>query len=64
MASPALTRTLVTDTVPHFRLPPALVGAQVEVVGAAPLFAAAGSGDLPQDADRLGFQPGEVGGQV
>jgi ribose-phosphate pyrophosphokinase len=41
MASPALTRTLVTDTVPHFRLPPALVGAQVEVVGAAPLFAEA-----------------------
>ena len=39
MAAPALERTLVSDTVPHFRLPPALIGAHVEVVGAAPLFA-------------------------
>lgn len=41
VAAPALARTLVTDTVPHFRLSPALIGTHVEVVGAAPLFAEA-----------------------
>ncbi|MBW8269402.1 ribose-phosphate diphosphokinase [Caldovatus aquaticus] len=41
IAAPALARTLVTDTVPPFRLPPGLLGTRVEVVGAAPLFAAA-----------------------
>jgi ribose-phosphate pyrophosphokinase len=41
IAAPALARTFVTDTVPPFRLPPALLGARVEVVGAAPLFAEA-----------------------
>jgi ribose-phosphate pyrophosphokinase len=41
ISAPALARTLVTDTVPHFRLPPALIGTHVEVVGAAPLFAEA-----------------------
>ena len=40
-ASPTLLRTLVTDAVPPFRLPPALLGPNVEVVSAAPLFAAA-----------------------
>lgn len=41
VAAPALSRVLVTDTVPPFRLPPALLGARVECVGAAPLFAEA-----------------------
>lgn len=41
IAAPALSRTFVTDTVPPFRLPPGLVGARVEVVSAAPLFAEA-----------------------
>ena len=41
ISSPALWRTLVSDTVPPFRLPQALVGSRVEVVGAAPLFAEA-----------------------
>lgn len=41
MASPALARTFVSDTVPPFRLPPDLLGTRVEVVSAAPLFAAA-----------------------
>jgi ribose-phosphate pyrophosphokinase len=41
VASPALERFLVTDSVPPFRLPPALLGPRVEVVGAAPLFAEA-----------------------
>ena len=41
VAAPALARTFVTDTVPPFRLPPDLLGARVEVVSAAPLFAEA-----------------------
>lgn len=46
IAAPALARTFVTDTVPPFRLPPFrlppdLLGARVEVVSAAPLFAEA-----------------------
>ena len=41
ISSPALWRTLVSDTVPPFRLPPALVGSRVEVVEAAPLLAEA-----------------------
>lgn len=41
LATPALARVLVTDTVPPFRLPPALLGARVEIVPAAPLFAEA-----------------------
>lgn len=41
LAAPALARTLVSDTVPPFRLPPALLGSRVEVVSAAPLFAEA-----------------------
>lgn len=41
IAAPALDRVLVTDTVPPFRLPPALLGARVEVVSAVPLFAEA-----------------------
>lgn len=41
MASPALERTLITDTVPPFRLPPDLLGGRIEVVSAAPLFAEA-----------------------
>jgi ribose-phosphate pyrophosphokinase len=41
MAAPELELVLVSDTVPPFRLPPGLVGPRVEVVAAAPLFAAA-----------------------
>jgi len=41
IGSPALSRTLVTDSVPLFRLPPMLHGPRVEVVSAAPLFAEA-----------------------
>lgn len=41
IASPALARTFVSDTVPPFRLPPDLLGRCVEVVSAAPLFAEA-----------------------
>jgi ribose-phosphate pyrophosphokinase len=39
IAAPALARVLVTDTVPPFRLPPALLADHVEVVSAVPLFA-------------------------
>ncbi len=41
IGSPALERVIVADSVPPFRLPPALLGARVEVIGAAPLFAEA-----------------------
>lgn len=41
IGAPALARTLVTDSVPLFRLPPMLHGQRVEVVSAAPLFAEA-----------------------
>ncbi|PZW36951.1 ribose-phosphate pyrophosphokinase [Humitalea rosea] len=41
IASPALSHCLVSDSVPPFRLPPALLGSRVEVVEAAPLFAEA-----------------------
>jgi ribose-phosphate pyrophosphokinase len=41
IAAPELALTLVTDTVPPFRLPPELIGRCVEVVSAAPLFAEA-----------------------
>jgi ribose-phosphate pyrophosphokinase len=41
IASPTLARVLVTDTVPAFRLPAALSAQRIEVVSAAPLFAAA-----------------------
>jgi len=41
IADPALARCLVSDSVPPFRLPPALLGARAEVVAAAPLFAEA-----------------------
>lgn len=41
LADPALARVLVTDSVPPFRLPPALLGSRVEVLDSAPLFAEA-----------------------
>jgi ribose-phosphate pyrophosphokinase len=41
LATPALARVLVSDTVPPFRLPPALLGERVEVISAVPLFAEA-----------------------
>ncbi|SME90009.1 ribose-phosphate pyrophosphokinase [Tistlia consotensis] len=41
LAEPDLGRTVVTDSVPPFRLPPALLAERVQVVAAAPLFAAA-----------------------
>jgi ribose-phosphate pyrophosphokinase len=41
ISAPALSRIMVSDAVPPFRLPPALIGSRVEVVGAAPLFAEA-----------------------
>jgi ribose-phosphate pyrophosphokinase len=41
IGSPALDRVLVSDSVPPFRLPPALLGTRVEVVGIAPLLAEA-----------------------
>jgi ribose-phosphate pyrophosphokinase len=41
VADPALSHVLVTDTVPPFRLSPAVVEQRVEVVSAAPLFAQA-----------------------
>jgi ribose-phosphate pyrophosphokinase len=41
LASPALEKVLVTDTIPPFRLPPALLGSRVEVLDSAPLFAEA-----------------------
>jgi ribose-phosphate pyrophosphokinase len=41
LAGPALDKVLVTDSVPPFRLPPALLGSQVEVLDSAPLFAEA-----------------------
>ena len=41
IVSPVLTRILVTDTVPPFRLPAGLARQRVEVVSAAPLFAEA-----------------------
>ncbi len=41
LRSPDLAKTLVTDTVPAFRLEKGLVGACVEIVSAAPLFAEA-----------------------
>lgn len=41
LADPALAKVLVTDTIPPFRLPPALVGSRVEVLASAPLFAEA-----------------------
>lgn len=41
IADPRLSTTLVTDTVPPFRLPAEVVAEHVEIVSAAPLFAAA-----------------------
>jgi ribose-phosphate pyrophosphokinase len=41
LADPALEKVLVTDSVPPFRLPPALLGSRVEVLDSAPLFAEA-----------------------
>ena len=41
LADPALDKVLVTDSVPPFRLPPALLGSRVEVLASAPLFAEA-----------------------
>jgi ribose-phosphate pyrophosphokinase len=41
IGSPALARTLITDTVPPFRLPAELVERRVTIVSAAPLFAEA-----------------------
>ena len=41
LADPALEHVLVTDTIPPFRLPPALLGSRVEVLESAPLFAEA-----------------------
>lgn len=41
LGDPALEKVLVTDTIPPFRLPPALVGSRVEVLASAPLFAEA-----------------------
>jgi ribose-phosphate pyrophosphokinase len=41
LADPALEKLLVTDSVPPFRLPPALLETRVEVLDSAPLFAEA-----------------------
>ncbi|HWR77675.1 MAG TPA: ribose-phosphate pyrophosphokinase [Thiobacillus sp.] len=41
LADPALEKVLVTDSIPPFRLPPALLGSRVEVLESAPLFAEA-----------------------
>ncbi|GBL45400.1 ribose-phosphate pyrophosphokinase [Sulfuriferula multivorans] len=41
LADPALDKVLVTDAIPPFRLPPALLGSRVEVLASAPLFAEA-----------------------
>jgi ribose-phosphate pyrophosphokinase len=41
IAAPSLTRVLVSDTVPPFRLPPSLLETRVEVISAVPLFAEA-----------------------
>ena len=41
LADPALEKVLVTDSIPPFRLPPALLGTRVVVLGSAPLFAEA-----------------------
>lgn len=41
LADSPLARIVVTDTVPAFRLDPSLIGARVEIIGAAPLFAEA-----------------------
>jgi ribose-phosphate pyrophosphokinase len=41
LAGPALEKLLVTDSVPPFRLPPALLGTRVEMLDTAPLFAEA-----------------------
>jgi ribose-phosphate pyrophosphokinase len=41
LADPALEKVLVTDSIPPFRLPPALVGSRVEVLESAPYFAEA-----------------------
>ena len=41
LADPALEKVLVTDSVPPFRLPPALLETRVEVLDSAPLFAEA-----------------------
>lgn len=38
LADPALEKVLVTDSIPPFRLPPALLGSRVEVLESAPLF--------------------------
>jgi ribose-phosphate pyrophosphokinase len=39
LADPALEKVMVTDSVPPFRLPPALLESRVEVLDSAPLFA-------------------------
>jgi ribose-phosphate pyrophosphokinase len=41
LADPALEQVLVTDSIPPFRLPPALLQSKVEVLASAPLFAEA-----------------------
>ena len=41
LADPALEKVLVTDSIPPFRLPPALLDCRVEVLDTAPLFAEA-----------------------
>ncbi|MBU1395131.1 MAG: ribose-phosphate pyrophosphokinase [Gammaproteobacteria bacterium] len=41
LADPALDKVLVTDSIPPFRLPPALLGSRVAVLTSAPLFAEA-----------------------
>jgi len=41
LADPALDKVLVTDTIPPFRLPAALLDSRVEVLASAPLFAEA-----------------------
>jgi ribose-phosphate pyrophosphokinase len=41
LADPALEKVLVADSIPPFRLPPEMLGRQVEVLDSAPLFAEA-----------------------
>ena len=41
LADPALEKVLVADSIPPFRLPPEMLGSQVEVLDTAPLFAEA-----------------------
>jgi ribose-phosphate pyrophosphokinase len=59
IADPRLARTLVTDTVPPFRLDAATIDRHVEIVSAAPLFAEA-IRRCHQDGSLVGLLEGEA----